>query len=320
MKTHLILGGLGQDGILLSNQLVREGEKVVSYVKRDTFNSSNFKNEQVIYIFDDIFDKNLFLQNLFRYYPDYIYNFVSLSSVSESYANPLVSKKVNYDFVKELYWLLLRYQEVSKKSISVFQASSSEMYGNFKNGKINELTQLNPLSPYAEHKALAHELVKKYNSNEYFKVFAGILFNHESYLRKPKFVSRKITMSAYQISIDQLDFLRLGNINSSRDWGYAPDYVDAIKEIVRTNNPGDYVIATGELHTIREICEVVFQELDLGNYENFLIVDDKLKRENDTVGLTGDFSKIEKLTGWKPKKKFKEIFREMAQLEKRALN
>lgn len=320
MKTHLILGGLGQDGILLANQLVREGEKVVSYVKRDTFNSSNFKNERVIYIFEDIFDKKLFLQNLFRYCPDYIYNFVSLSSVSESYANPLVSKKVNYDFVKELYWLLLRYQEVSKKSISVFQASSSEMYGNFKNGKINELTQLNPLSPYAEHKALAHEMVKKYNSNEYFNVFAGILFNHESYLRKPKFVSRKITMGAYQISIDQLDFLRLGNIDSSRDWGYAPDYVDAIKEMVITNNPGDYVIATGELHTIREICEVVFQELDLGNYEEFLIIDDKLKRENDTVGLTGDFSKIEKLTGWKPKKKFEDIFREMAQLEKRALN
>ena len=90
--------------------------------------------------------------------------------------------------------------------------------------------------------------------------------------------------------------------------------------MVRTNNPGDYVIATGELHTIREICEVVFQELDLGNYEEFLIVDDKLKRENDTVCLTGEFSKIEKLTGWKPKKKFEEIFREMAQLEKRALN
>ena len=114
--------------------------------------------------------------------------------------------------------------------------------------------------------------------------------------------------------------MHLGNIESSRDWGYAPDFVDAIKELVRTNKPGDYVIATGELHTIREICEIVFQELGLGNYEKFLIIDETLKRQNDTVGLVGDFTKINKLIGWKPKKKFEEIFREMAQLEKSNLN
>ena len=320
MKTHLILGGLGQDGILLSNQLIREGEKVVSYVKQETFNFSNHKNAKVTYIFDDIFDQSKFSENLFLYRPDYIYNFVSLSSVSESYANPEISKYINYIFVKDLFRLLLNYQEVSKKQLSIFQASSSEMFGSFTNGKIDESTPLNPLSPYAEHKALAHDLVKKYNSDDYFKVFTGILFNHESYLRKPKFVARKITHSAYQISIAKFDFLYLGNIDSSRDWGYAPDYVDAIKKLVRANKPGDYVIATGELHTIREICAIVFDELNLGNYEKFLVVDDKLKRKNDTVGLAGNFSKINELIGWKPKKKFEEIFREMAQLEKLNLN
>jgi|688.fasta_scaffold361622_1 GDPmannose 4,6-dehydratase len=320
MKTHMILGGLGQDGILLSNQLIREGEKVVSYVKQETFNLSNQKNEKVIYIFDDIFDQSKFLQNLSHYRPDYIYNFVSLSSVSESYANPMTSRQINYIFVKQLLELLLQYQEKSQKVITVFQASSSEMFGNFTNGKIVETTPLNPLSPYAEHKAMAHELIKNYNSSDDFKVFIGILFNHESYLRKPKFVSRKITQGAYQISIGKLDFLHLGNIDSSRDWGYAPDYVEAIKQIVRSNQPGDYVIASGELHTLREICEVVFQELVLGNYEKFLIIDEKLKRINDTVGLVGDSSKINMSIGWKPKKKFVEIFSEMARLEKSNLN
>ena len=320
MKTHMILGGLGQDGILLSDQLIREGEKVVAYVKKETYKYSKFKNNKVTYIFDDIFDKSLFSQNLSRYRPDYIYNFVSLSSVSESYANPLISRQVNYVFVEDLLRLSLQYQESSKENVSVFQASSSEMFGNFSNGKIDESTPLNPLSPYAEHKALAHELAKKYQSKDHFKVFTGVLFNHESYLRKPKFVSRKITKSAYQISIAQLDFLHLGNIDSSRDWGYAPNYVEAIKELVRTDEPGDYVIATGELHTIREICEVVFQELNLGNYEKFVIIDEKLKRENDTVGLVGDFSKLMRLIGWKPEKKFEEIFKEMARLEESNLN
>jgi GDPmannose 4,6-dehydratase len=320
MKTHMILGGLGQDGILLSNQLICEGEKVVSYVKQETYNFSNHKNEKVIYVFDDIFDYGKFSQNLSHYKPDYIYNFVSLSSVSESYAHPEISKHINYTFVKNLFGLLLHYQEVSQKPLSIFQASSSEMFGSFTNSKIDESTPFNPLSPYAEHKALAHDLVKKYNSDDHFKVFTGILFNHESYLRKPKFVSRKITHSAYQISIAKLDFLHLGNIDSSRDWGYAPDYVDAIKKLVRTDKPGDYVIATGELHTIREICEIVFDKLNLGNYEKFLVVDDKLKRKNDTVGLVGNFSKINELIGWKPKKKFQEIFREMVQLEKFNLN
>ena len=304
----------------MANQLIREGEKVVSYVKQETFNYSNHKSEKVIYLLDDIFDQSKFSQNLSHYRPDYIYNFVSLSSVSESYANPEISKHINYIFVKNLFGLLLHYQEVSKKYLSIFQASSSEMFGSFTSGKIDESTPLNPLSPYAEHKALAHDLVKKYNLDDYFKVFTGILFNHESYLRKPKFVSRKITQSAYQISIAKFDFLRLGNIDSSRDWGYAPDYVDAIKKLVRTNKPGDYVVATGELHTIREICEIVFDELNLGNYEKFLVVDDKLKRKNDTVGLVGNFLKINNLIGWEPKKKFEEIFREMAQLEKWNLN
>ena len=114
--------------------------------------------------------------------------------------------------------------------------------------------------------------------------------------------------------------MHLGNIDSSRDWGYTPDYVDAIKKLVRTNKPGDYVIATGELHTIREICEIVFHELNLGNYEKFLVVDEKLKRKNDTVGLIGNFLKINELISRKPIKKFEEIFREMAQLEKFKLN
>jgi GDPmannose 4,6-dehydratase len=320
MKSHMILGGLGQDGIILSNKLISEGAKVISFVKKETFEFSRYKNEKVIYIYEDIFDKNNFLKNLLRYRPDYIYNFISFSSVSESYANPIISKRVNYTFVEHLFELLLQYKEVSKKNITIFQASSSEMFGSFSSGKIIESTPLNPLSPYAEHKAMAHELVKKYSLSKGFEVFTGILFNHESYLRKPTFVSRKITKSAYQISIAKLNSLHLGNIESSRDWGYAPDFVDAIKELVRTNKPGDYVIATGELHTIREVCEIVFQELGLGNYEKFLIIDETLKRQNDTVGLVGDFTKINKLIGWKPKKKFEEIFREMAQLEKSNLN
>ena len=298
---------MGQNGIILSDQLIREGEKVFAYVKKQTYKHSNFKNEKVIYIFEDIFDKGLFSQNLSHYRPYYIYNFVSLSSVSESNANPLISKHVNCVFVEDLLRLLLQYQESSKKNISIFQSPSSEMFGNFVNGKINESTTLNPLSPYAEHKALAHELVKKYNSKDHFNVFTGILFNHESYLRKPKFVSRKITKDAYQISMTQLDFLRLGNIDSSRDWGYTPNYVEAIKELVRTDKPGDYLIVTGQLHTIKEICEVVFKQLDLGNYEKFLIVDEKLKRENDTAGLVGDFSKLKTLNGWKPKKSLKKF-------------
>jgi len=208
MKTHMILGGLGQDGILLSNQLIREGEKVVSYVKQEIFNFSNHKNEKVTYIFDDIFDQSKFSQNLSHYRPDYIYNFISLSSVSESYADPQISKYINFIFVKNLFRLLLHYQEVSKKHISISQASSSEMFGSFTNGKIDESTPLNPLSPCAEHKALAHDLVKKYNSDDYFKVFTGILFNHESYLRKPKFVSKNYS-ECLSDSIAKFDFCTL---------------------------------------------------------------------------------------------------------------
>jgi GDP-D-mannose dehydratase len=147
MKSYMILGGLGQDGILLSNQLICDGENVVSCVKQETFNFSNHKNEKVTYIFDDIFDQSKFSQNLSHYRPAYIYNFVSSSSVSKLFADPEISKYINYIFVKNLFRLLLNYQEATKKHISIFQASNSEMFGSFTNGKIYESTPLNPLSP-----------------------------------------------------------------------------------------------------------------------------------------------------------------------------
>jgi len=315
---NLIFGALGQDGKFLSKQLIAEGNTVFGFVKNDSVIKPPNEIDGVSYIQGNLLDKNTIIQTINSCEPDYIYNFASLSSVKSSMDFPKISSAINFRFV-EMILEILRDRKIEGKNVpKLFQASSSEMFGPNNKEPLNEHAKFDPKSPYAIHKLLSHNLCLKFREQYDLPIYTGILFNHESYLRNPNFVSRKITQGAYQIASGAKDFLELGNLDTLRDWGYAGDYVRAMTLITTSDNPADYVIASGQLHSLREICEIAFNEVRLGNYQKYVKFDPKLLRSIDTSGLVGDYSKIKKNLGWEPKKSFKNMIAEMVEFESKS--
>ena len=189
------------------------------------------------------------------------------------------------------------------------------MFGPNPKGPLNENSEMNPQSPYAIHKYKAHKSAIRFREEYELPIYTAILFNHESHLRKPTFASRKITQGAFQIASGKRDYLSLGNIDSLRDWGYAGDYVKAISLIMNRDTPDDFVVATGELHSLRDICKIAFEAVGVGNYENYIFIDPNLVRVNDTSGLLGDPSKIARVFDWRATFTFEEMIQFMVHQE-----
>ena len=318
-KSALITGITGQDGSYLTELLLDKGYAVHGLVRR----SSTFSTERIDHIYRDIHDESQLrlhygdltdgqaLTNLvLDVQPDEIYNLGAQSHVRVSYDQPVYTLQtvgVGALNVLEAARLLNR-----EKPVRIYQASSSEMFGDVLETPQKETTPFNPQSPYACAKAYAFHQTVNYRRG--YELFAcnGILFNHESERRGETFVTRKITRAAGRIKVGLQDKLYLGNLDAKRDWGYAKDYVEGMWRIMQHDVADDFVLATGRTESVRDFCRLVFEQLDL-NYEDYVEIDPRYFRPAEVDLLLGDASKAEKLLGWKATTDLEELARIMTQ-------
>lgn len=250
--------------------------------------------------------------------PNVIVNLASLSSVSACERDPELSKKLNLDNVIKLADAITKYDDIEGKPHQFIQASSSEMYAsNSEAMRINEKSILAPKSIYGIHKAEAHEYIQKMKlAKPESKMQCAILFNHESPRRGNRFVSRKIVNSIYRISIGQQKLLELGNVYAERDWGYALDFAQAIYLLSKEFGSEDYVISTGETHSIKEFYERTFEVFGINDFSHLVSIDESLIRPIENTGLSGDNTKIFQNLGWSPNVYFHELIFILAEAEK----
>ena len=309
MKSALITGITGQDGAYLSKFLLSKGYKVYGTFRRTS--TPNFWRLCHLKIFDqielipaDITDMSSILEAINVSQPDEIYNLAAQSFVSASFDSPLLTCDVDGLGTTRI----LEAIRILNKNIKFYQASTSELFGNSVKGKkiINEQTLMHPASPYAASKLYSFHTIKIYR--EAYGIFAsnGILFNHESPLRGLEFVTRKVTNMVAQIKLGLKKELLVGNIDSIRDWGYAEEYVEAMWRIMQLDNPDDFVVATGEAHSVKDLIQTAFSCADL-DYKEYIKIDKNLIRPIDVNFLLGDISKLNKHSSWEPKVKFNEL-------------
>ena len=311
MKTAMITGVTGQDGSYLAELLLEKGYKVVGLKRR----TSTICTERVDHIYGhknfemkyfELNDVGCMWRLLREYKPDEIYNLAAQSHVR-------VSFEVPESTVDSIAMGTLRLLEAARHivpSARIYQASSSEMFGDNPEYPQGEDTALMPASPYACAKVFAHNLVRNYRESYNMHVSSGILFNHESPRRGETFVTRKITLAAARIKLGIQDKLYLGNLDSKRDWGFAGDYVEMMWLMLQQDVPDDYVVATGRTYTVRAFLEVVFGHADL-DIEKYVEIDKRLFRPQEVPLLLGDPSKARRKLGWSPKVTFEELAKMM---------
>lgn len=323
MKKALITGINGQDGSYLAEFLLEKGYGVYGILKR---NSVSENQTSRIKVYDQIKDNLIYadmtdLASLNRVIskvePDEIYNLAAQSHVRISFDQPIYT--VNTVAIGALN--LLEAVLNCSKNIKIYQASSSEMFGNsIDEDKFQrETTPMNPVSPYGCAKVFAYNISRNYRNSYNMFVSNGILFNHESPRRGTNFVTNKVVKEAVKIYYGKSKELRLGNLEATRDWGHAKDYVEAMWRILQLDKPGDFVCATGVSHSVRQLCEYVFSSLDL-NYQDYVKLDEKYLRPEELSDLKGDPTKLMQTTGWKPTYTFESMLDEMIQYWKYELD
>ncbi len=319
MPTALITGITGQDGSYLAELLLKKGYRVVGVVRR----SSTVTNERIIHLLDDVtvvqgdmHDQGSLLNMLEEYRPTEVYNLAAQSFVPTSWNQPALTGDVTALGVTRL---LEAIRFVNPKA-HFYQASSSEMFGKVVEVPQNENTPFYPRSPYGVAKVYGHWITVNYR--ESFGMFAasGILFNHESPRRGHEFVTRKISDGVARIKLGMAKELRLGNLESQRDWGFAGDYVEAMWLMLQQEKPDNYVIGTGETHSVREFCEIAFGHVGL-DYNQFVVQDPCFYRPAEVDLLISDPSKAQATLNWEPTVSFKELVKmmvdsDMARLKK----
>ncbi len=321
-KRALITGVTGQDGSYLAELLLEKGYEIYGLVRR--LSSPNLKhiqnlvdNESINLIGGDLADQSSIASAINISKPDEIYNLAAQSFVGESWNQA--------EYTTNITGLgALRVYETARhinKDIRIYQASSSEMYGNIKAPQ-SELTVMHPRSPYGVAKLMAHETGRVFRESYGMWVSCGILFNHESERRGIEFVSQKIANGVARIKLGLGKELTLGNIRAKRDWGYSPDYVEGMWLMLNTNKPDDFVIASGESHSVREFCEIAFNYVKLGNWESYVKFDKGLERPAEIYDLVGDYTKARKVLRWEPNTSFRKLVEIMvdAQLDELSKN
>ena len=310
-KKAIITGITGQDGSYLSEFLIDKGYEVHGTVRRsssintkriDDLISKHGSTNKLILHYSDLLDSSSLNTLVQTINPDEIYNLAAQSHVMVSFKNPMFTTQTGT--IGSLSLLeAIRY---SDKTIKFYQASSSEMYGGKAREPLNEDSRFDPRSPYAASKVFAHNMTKMYRDSYDLFCVNGILFNHESPKRGETFVTRKITKALGRIHLGIQEKLTLGNLDASRDWGYAGDYVEGMWKMMQHETPDDWVLATGTTHTVKEFLEIAFGILDL-NWEKYVQTSERYFRPNEVEYLLGDASKAEKELNWKPKTSFKEL-------------
>jgi len=313
MKTALITGITGQDGSYLAEFLLSKGYKVHGMVRRastETFSRIEHLRDKIEIHQADLLDQLSIINLIENVNPDEIYNLAAQSFVPTSWVQPVLTAQFTaVGVVKVLEAIRL----VNKK-IKFYQASSSEMFGKVQAVPQNEKTSFYPRSPYGVAKVYGHWITVNYR--ESYSIFAcsGILFNHESPRRGKEFVTRKITDGVARIKNGLQDKLFLGNLDAKRDWGFAGDYVRAMWLMLQQAEPDDYVISTGETHSVRDFCKLAFQYAGL-NWEDHVCIDPQLVRPAEVDLLIGDCSKANNILGWKPEVSFKELVEMMVEAD-----
>ena len=322
-KVALITGINGQDGSYLAELLLDKGYEVHGILKR---NSVAENQTARIKVYDQIKDNLTYADMtdlaslnrvLSKVQPDEIYNLAAQSHVRISFDQPIYT--ANTVAIGTLN--LLEATLSMCKNAKIYQASSSEMFGNSidKDRFQRETTQMNPVSPYGCAKVFGYNITRNYRNSYGMYVSNGILFNHESPRRGTNFVTNKVVKEAVKIFYGQSTELRLGNLEATRDWGHAKDYVDAMWRMLQLEEPNDFVCATGVSHSVKELCEYVFTKLGL-NYEDYVKLDMKFLRPEELTDLKGDPTKLMKATGWKPTYTFETMLDEMIIYWKHELN
>ena len=313
MPTALITGITGQDGSYLAELLLAKGYRVVGIVRRsstETFERIEQLLDAITIMQGDLHDQGSLISLLKEYEPDEVYNLAAQSFVPTSWSQPILTGEVTALGVTRLLEAI-RY--VNPK-IKFYQASSSEMFGKVKEAPQCEATPFYPRSPYGVAKVYGHWITVNYRESYNLFAVSGILFNHESPRRGLEFVTRKISDGVARIKLGLAKELRLGNLESRRDWGFAGDYVKAIWHMLQQEKPDDYVIGTGETHAVREFCELAFSHVGL-NYADFVIQDERFYRPAEVDLLVADPSKAGRVLGWEPRVGFKELVKMMVEAD-----
>lgn len=314
-KTALITGINGQDGSYLAEFILDKGYEVWGTVKRNSVSETQSSRIEHLVLLDklhleyaDLTDMASLVRILNKVQPDEIYNLAAQSHVRISFDQPIYTTNVTGLGTLNL---LEAVRMVSPNS-KIYQASSSEMFGNNidKDGYQRETTPMNPVSPYGCAKVFSYNITRNYRNSYNMKIWNGILFNHESPRRGTNFVTNKVVKAAVRIKLGLQDKLHLGNLDATRDWGHAKDYVEAMWLMLQSDNPDDYVCATGISHSVRDLCEYTFKYLGL-NYEDYVVIDDKHFRPEELHDLKGDSTKLRKELNWEPKYTFETMLDEM---------
>lgn len=313
MPLALITGITGQDGSYLAEFLLEQGYQVVGLVRR----SSNPNYSRIEHLLDkielaqgDLTDLPSLMAVMEKYRPDEVYNLAAQSFVPASWEQPLLTTDVNAVGVTRLLEAIRRVHPTAR----FYQASTSEMFGQVREMPQNEQTPFHPRSPYGVSKVYGHWITVNYRESYGLFAVSGILFNHESPRRGLHFVTRKVTHGVARIKLGLANELRLGNLDAKRDWGYTGDYVRAMWLMLQQDEPEDFVIGTGEAHSVRELCEVAFSHVGL-DYRDFVVVDPKFFRPAEVNILLADPSKARTKLGWQPRVSFEELIRMMVEAD-----
>ena len=320
-KTAFITGMTGQDGPYLAKLLLEKGYNVYGLVRR--YSNPNLDNikylgieNDIELITGDITDENSMNHIIKSVKPDEFYNLAAQSFVGASWDLNKLTTEVN-----SLGPLnILNSIRTHNPNTRYYQASTSEMYGNSDGNKQNEITPFKPRSPYGVAKLYAYWITINFRESYSLHASNGILFNHESPLRGIEFVTRKITDGVARIKLGLKEDITLGNLDSRRDWGYAGDFVEAMWAMVQKNEPGDYVISTGEQHTIGEFLEIAFTHVGITDWSKYVKSDPRFKRPAELYSLCGDSAKSRDLLGWKPKTSFPELVKMMIDADLKRLS
>ncbi len=304
-RRALITGITGQDGSYLAEFLLGKGYEVIGMARR----SSTVNYERIAHVQDritfcpgDLLDEGSMIHALRAHEPDEVYNLAAQSFIPASFNQPTLTGETTALGVTRLLDAI----RIVDPSIRFYQASSSEMFGKVVEVPQSETTPFYPRSPYGAAKVYGHWITVNYRESYDLFAVSGMLFNHESPRRGLEFVTRKISHGAAQVKLGMADELRLGNLEAQRDWGFAGDYVEAMWLMLQQDRPDDYVIATGETHSVREFCQLAFARAGL-DWEDHVVVDQEFFRPAEVDLLVGDAGKAASNLGWKPRTSFREL-------------
>ena len=312
-KIALITGINGQDGSYLAEFLINKGYEVHGTLKRNsvaenqTARLDNIFNQIKLH-YADLTDLSSLISVIQKVNPEEIYNLAAQSHVRISFDQPLYTANVTGIGTLNL----LEAVRLIKPSIKIYQASSSEMFGNSidEDGYQRETTPMNPVSPYGCAKVFSYNIARNYRNSYGMFISNGILFNHESPRRGTNFVTNKVCKEVVKIHLGLSNELKLGNLDATRDWGHAKDYVEAMWMILQQNTSDDYVCSTGISHSVQDLCEYTFSKFGL-NYKEYVKLDEKFLRPEELHNLKGDSSKLKSITGWSPNYTFESMLDEM---------